>query len=157
MRVCLVLQDSLEPFLDEMLAKLTELLGAISKNPAKPNFNHYLFETFGVLIRAAGTKNTANNIQKFEAHLFPIFNYVLEQDITEFIPYAFQLLSLMLELQSGTVPQVYHELFPFLLMPVLWERPGYIPALTRLLQVSISIILNIARKILYFPGHTIPK
>lgn len=138
MRVCLVLQDSLEPFLDEMLAKLTELLGAISKNPAKPNFNHYLFETFGVLIRAAGTKNTANNIQKFEAHLFPIFNYVLEQDITEFIPYAFQLLSLMLELQSGTVPQVYHELFPFLLMPVLWERPGYIPALTRLLQAYVE-------------------
>ena len=77
-------------------------------------------------------------IQKFEAHLFPIFNYVLEQDITEFIPYAFQLLSLMLELQDQSIPQVYHELFPFLLMPVLWERPGYVPALVRLLQAYIE-------------------
>jgi len=137
MRVCLVLQELLEPYLDEMLAKLAELLTTISKNPSKPNFNHYLFETFGVIIRATCLKNKSL-IQKFEAHLFPIFNYVLEQDITEFIPYAFQLLSLMLELQDQTVPQVYHELFPFLLMPVLWERPGYIPALTRLLQAYIE-------------------
>lgn len=137
MRVCLVLQDKLEPYIDEMLAKLSELLTIISKNPSKPNFNHYLFETFGVLIRGVCLKNKSF-IQKFEAHLFPIFNYVLEQDITEFIPYAFQLLSLMLELQDQTVPTVYHELFPFLLMPILWERPGYIPALTRLLQAYIE-------------------
>lgn len=137
MRVCLVSQELLEPYLDEILAKLVELLSIISKNPSKPNFNHYLFETFGVIIRATCLKNKVL-IQKFEAHLFPIFNYVLEQDITEFIPYAFQLLSLMLELQDETVPQVYHELFPFILMPVLWERPGYIPALTRLLQAYIE-------------------
>lgn len=137
MRVCLILQEMLEQYLDEMLAKLAELLTTISKNPSKPNFNHYLFETFGVLIRGVCIKNRTL-IQKFEAHLFPIFNYVLEQDITEFIPYAFQLLSLMLELQDQAVPTVYHELFPFLLMPVLWERPGYIPALTRLLQAYID-------------------
>ncbi len=137
MRVCLVLQDLLEPYIDEMLAKLAQVLTVTSKNPTKPNFNHYLFEIFGVLIRAVCVKNTGL-IQKFEASLFPIFNYVLEQDITEFIPYAFQLLSLMLELQDKSVPQVYHELFPFLLMPVLWERPGYIPALTRLLQAYIE-------------------
>lgn len=137
MRVCLVLQEMLEPYIDEMLQKLADLLTTISKNPAKPNFNHFLFETFGVLIRAVCIKNRAV-ISKFEAYLFPIFNYVLEQDITEFIPYAFQLLSLMLELQDNTVPSVYHELFPFLLMPVLWERPGYIPALTRLLQAYIE-------------------
>ncbi len=44
----------------------------------------------------------------------------------------------MLELQDKIIPNVYHELFPFLLMPVLWERPGYIPALTRLLQAYIE-------------------
>ena len=137
MRVCLLLQETLEPYIDEMMSKLSELLTSISKNPAKPNFNHYLFETFGVLIRAVCLKNRSL-IQKFEASLFPIFNYILEQDITEFIPYAFQLLSLMLELQDQAVPGVYHELFPFLLMPVLWERPGYIPALTRLLQAYIE-------------------
>lgn len=44
----------------------------------------------------------------------------------------------MLELQDQSIPQVYLDLFPFLLMPVLWERPGYIPALVRLLQAYIE-------------------
>jgi hypothetical protein len=44
----------------------------------------------------------------------------------------------MLELYVNRIPDVYKELFPFLLMPVLWERPGYIPALTRLLQAYIE-------------------
>ncbi len=43
----------------------------------------------------------------------------------------------MLELHDQTIPSVYLELFPFLLMPVLWERPGYIPALVKLLQSYI--------------------
>jgi hypothetical protein len=32
-------------------------------------------------------------MDELEGHLFPIFNIVLEQDIAEFIPYAFQLLN----------------------------------------------------------------
>ena len=32
-------------------------------------------------------------MDELEAHLFPIFNLVLEQDIAELIPYAFQLLA----------------------------------------------------------------
>lgn len=70
---------------------------------------------------------------------------------TEFIPYAFQLLSLMLELHNQNIPGVYFELFPFLLMPALWERPGYIPALVRLLQVYIEKGANtvISEKIVY--------
>ncbi len=137
MRVCLMLQEKMEPYLDLIISKLILLLNSISKNPSKPNFNHYLFETFGVLIKGVCVRNKSL-IEKFESNLFPIFNYVLEQDITEFIPYSFQLLSLMLELHDQTIPQVYYELFPFLLMPVLWERPGYIPALTRLLQAYIE-------------------
>ncbi|CAF0704688.1 unnamed protein product [Brachionus calyciflorus] len=137
MRVCIILQETIEPYLDNLIVKLTGLLNAISKNPSKPNFNHYLFESFGILIRNACQKNKTL-IEKFETNLFPIFNYVLEQDITEFIPYEFQLLSLMLELHDQSIPSVYYDLFPFLLMPVLWERPGYIPALTRLLQAYIE-------------------
>lgn len=137
MRVCMVMQEKIEPYLDMIITKLIILLNSISKNPSKPNFNHYLFETFGVLIRSLCFANKSL-IEKFESNLFPIFNYVLEQDITEFIPYAFQLLSLMLELHDQSIPNVYLELFPFLLMPVLWERPGYIPALVKLLQSYIK-------------------
>jgi len=151
MRVCIVLgAECSDEYLDAMLAKLVLMLQACSKNPSKPNFNHYLFETLGVLIRGTAKKHSNNpemsqkQIAKFEANLFPIFNYVLEQDITEFIPYEFQLISLMLEMhdekrgEKAAIPQAYLELFPFLLMPVLWERPGYVPALVKLLQSYIK-------------------
>ena len=48
-----------------------------------------------------------------------------------------QVLSLMLELQNQTIPSQYMALFPFLLTPLLWERPGSIPPLTRLIQAFI--------------------
>jgi len=137
MRVCVVVQDDIVPYLGVVLSKLTSLLNAVSKNPSKPHFNHYLFETFGVLIRGVCAADKSH-VKGFEENLFPIFTHVITQDITEFIPYSFQLLSLMLELYSNQIPDTYRDLFPFLLMPALWERPGYIPALVRLLQAYIE-------------------
>lgn len=81
MRVCLSLQDHVEPYLDSLLAKLVLILNSISKNPSKPTFNHYLFETYGVLIRCVCIKNRAL-IQKFETNLCPTFDFILQQDIT---------------------------------------------------------------------------
>ena len=59
MRVALALGDSLPALLPQLLAPLAALLAAVAKNPAKPHFTHYLFETFGVLIRAACANTTA--------------------------------------------------------------------------------------------------
>ena len=42
---------------------------------------------------------------------------------SEFLPYVFQVLSLLLEIQQN-IPAPYMELFPLLLSPVLWERNG---------------------------------
>ena len=49
-----------------------------------------------------------------------------------------KVLSLMLELQNRPIPGQYMALFPFLLSPQLWERPGSIPPLTRLIQAYIE-------------------
>ena len=46
--------------------------------------------------------------------------------ITEFLPYVFQVLSLLLEIRQNEIPAPYMELFPLLLSPVLWERNGTI-------------------------------
>eukprot|EP00116_Pleurobrachia_bachei_P015934 sb/3476196/ len=113
------------------IAKLTE----ICRNPSQPHFNHYVFETFSCLIRGSCI-GKPENITGFESALFPVFQEILQKDVTEFIPYVFQVLSLMLELQNRPIPGQYMALFPFLLTPLLWERPGSIPPLTRLIQVS---------------------
>lgn len=44
--------------------------------------------------------------------------------VSEFLPYVFQVLSLLLEIRQDEIPAPYMELFPLLLSPVLWERTG---------------------------------
>lgn len=51
MRSFSTLQDKVIPFLGAALPKLTEKLQTVCKNPSKPHFNHYLFETFSLTIR----------------------------------------------------------------------------------------------------------
>lgn len=57
---------------------------------------------------------------------------------SEFIPYVFQVLALLLEVNPGGISETYLGLFQPLLQPVLWENSGNIPPLVRLLQAYIS-------------------
>lgn len=45
------LQENVIPYLAELLPKLTDKLALVARNPSKPHFNHYLFETIGLSIR----------------------------------------------------------------------------------------------------------
>lgn len=137
MRTFSMLQDNVIPYLGDLLPKMTLKLSQVSKNPSKPHFNHYLFETFSLAIRIVCRKNRSA-VLNFEEALFPVFEGILQQDIQEFVPYVFQLLSLFLEFQDSPVPEHYMSLFPCLLVPVLWERVGNIPALSRLLQAYLA-------------------
>lgn len=59
--------------------------------------------------------------------------------LSEFIPYVFQILALLLELRTNQdVPEPYMALFPCLLAPVLFERQANIHPLNRLLQAFVS-------------------
>ncbi|CAB3368472.1 Hypothetical predicted protein [Cloeon dipterum] len=138
MRSISTLQENVMPFLPEILTKLTERLRITARNPSKPHFNHYLFETLSLAIRIV-CKSNPEAVPSFEDVLFPIFQEILQADVQEFVPYVFQLLSLLLELRpSGTIPDSYMALFPCLMMPVLYERPGNIGPLIRLLQAFVS-------------------
>jgi exportin-2 (importin alpha re-exporter) len=64
---------------------------------------------------------------------------ILGQDVTEFIPYVFQLLALLLESNAPVpLPQRYKDLTTPLLTPALWESRGNVPALVRLLQAIMA-------------------
>lgn len=137
MRSFSMLQELIIPYIGTLVSSLTQKLIVVSKNPSKPHFNHYLFEAVCVCIRIACKANPAT-VSSFEESLFPPFQEILQQDVQEFIPYVFQILSLLLELHTDSVPEAYMALFPHLLPPVLWERPGNIPPLVRLLQAYIE-------------------
>lgn len=51
MRSFSTLQQKVIPLLGALLPKLTQKLQEVTKNPSKPHFNHYLFETFSLSIR----------------------------------------------------------------------------------------------------------
>lgn len=137
MRTFSLLQENVLPYLGQLLPMLTAKLVQASKNPSKPHFNHFLFEALSLSIRIACSKDPSA-VSGFESSLFPAFQDILQQDVQEFVPYVFQLLSLMLECHSSPVPEPYMALFPCLLAPVLWERPGNIHPLVRLLQAFIE-------------------
>ncbi|KAJ8305405.1 hypothetical protein KUTeg_015950 [Tegillarca granosa] len=138
MRSMSMLNENTIPFLPQIMKLLTEKLALVSKNPSKPHFNHYLFESICIGIKTT-CKVTPAAVHQFEEALFQPFTEVLQQDVQEFIPYVFQILSLLIDYhQGGSVPETYMALFPHLLAPALWERPGNIPPLVRLLQAYIE-------------------
>lgn len=78
----------------------------------------------------------------------------------EFVPYVFQVMSLLLEIHTSDIPSSYLALFPHLLQPVLWERTGNIPPLVRLLQAYLekgggTIASSAADKIVSACLHTV--
>lgn len=137
MRSLSLLQEAIVPYVATLIGHLTHKLLAVSKNPSKPHFNHYLFESLCLLIRITCKANPAI-VGSFEEALFPVFTQILQNDVQEFLPYVFQVMSLLLEIHSDGIPASYMDLFPHLLQPVLWERTGNIPALVRLLQAYLE-------------------
>ncbi|CAL8069631.1 unnamed protein product [Orchesella dallaii] len=137
MRSLSTLQEAVIPIMPHVLPKLVEILMMVTRNPSKPHFNHYLFESLSLCIRIMCSKNP-QFVAQFEASLFPIIQVVLQQDVIEFIPYMFQILSLLLDFHTNSIPDPYMTLFPCLLVPVLWERPANIHPLVQLLQAYIS-------------------
>jgi len=138
MRSFSALQECVVPYLAHLLPPLTNKLSQAAKNPTRPHYNHYLFESLSLSIRIV-CKSNPQAVSNFEQVLFPVFEEILKTDVQEFVPYVFQIMSLMLELHTeGNVPEPYMALFAFLLVPLLWERPANIHPLVRLLQAFIS-------------------
>ncbi|XP_068140757.1 exportin-2 [Drosophila tropicalis] len=140
MRSFHTLQGAAMPYMGVALPRLTEILTQVAKNPSRPNFNHYLFETLAISIKIV-CQTDASAVSSFEEALFPVFQGILQQDIVEFVPYVFQLLSVLLEVRetSGSpIPEPYWALFPCLLSPALWDRSGNVTPLIRLLSAFIK-------------------
>ena len=143
MRILLLVGSDIGPVVPLVSSKLTASLERVCKNPANPQFNHYLFESLAVLVKSCGTNpNTdavAGSMDQIEQLLFPPFQAVLSMEVEEFIPYVFQVLAEMLYYRPGTgLSDAYKGLFAPILSPPLWESKGNVPALTDLLKAYIT-------------------
>jgi len=128
-------------FLPVVVPKLTHKLGVVARNPTKPYFNHFLFETLALTIRSACSQENPSMRSEFEGVLFNILEVVLAQDVQEFTPYVLQLLNLVLGSHSvGTPSERFVKLFHDLLSPVHWEKQANVRPLTELMQTFVQKI-----------------
>ncbi|PWY72351.1 Cse1-domain-containing protein [Aspergillus heteromorphus CBS 117.55] len=131
MRVLIVIKEGVIPHTDSVLQHLITITRVISSNPSNPRFYYFHFEALGAFIRFAAPANP----DKLEQALYPPFAEILQGDVQEFMPYIFQLFAALLEANpSGSLPDYYQNLIAPILMPVMWESKGNIPALVRLLS-----------------------
>ncbi|XP_068237725.1 exportin-2 [Palaemon carinicauda] len=137
MRITNIIEDDLMQHAGLIVPQLVIKLQQVAKNPSKPHYVHFLFETLSLVIKTVC--NTVDNaVGEFDRNLFPVFQEILQNEVDSLIPYIFQIISLLLERQKVDVPEAYMSLLPFLVMPVLWERPGYVVPMVRLLQAYIE-------------------
>ncbi|KAL0464932.1 UNVERIFIED_CONTAM: Exportin-2 [Sesamum latifolium] len=115
---------------------LATVLNRVCENPKNPVFNHYLFESVALLIRRA-CEQDPSIISAFETSLLPSLQLILSRDVSEFFPYAFQLLAQLVDLNRPPLPGNYMEIFAILLMPESWKKSANVPALVRLLQAFL--------------------
>ncbi|CAA2965340.1 exportin-2-like [Olea europaea subsp. europaea] len=115
---------------------LTTVLNKVCENPKNPIFNHYLFESVALLVRRA-CEQDPSLISAFETSLLPSLQMILSRDVTEFFPYAFQLLAQLVDLNRPPLPGNYMEIFAILLLPESWKKSANVPALVRLLQAFL--------------------
>ncbi|KAJ3756512.1 CAS/CSE protein [Lentinula raphanica] len=139
MRVILTARQSLTPHHEQILKRLVAILGVISKNPSNPKFDQYIFESLSALIRFV-TAGSPTTIQTFENVLFSPLTIILEQDIDQYVPYAFQILAQLLSLRptSQPSPTQYKTLLPYILTPNTWVQQGSIPGLVKLLKAFLQ-------------------
>ncbi|KJZ80577.1 hypothetical protein HIM_00427 [Hirsutella minnesotensis 3608] len=134
MRILIVIKDGAVPILDNVLTHLVLITNVMKQNPSNPRFYYYHFEAMGALVRYCSGTSAA----LFNQKLWEPFHKILAEDVTEFLPYIFQILAQLLE---SSPPEAVSDNFKALLGPLLaaplWETRGNVPACTRLLSAVI--------------------
>ncbi|XP_057778621.1 exportin-2 [Salvia miltiorrhiza] len=115
---------------------LATVLNRVCENPKNPDFNHHLFDSVALLIRRA-CEQDPSIISAFETRLLPILQVILSRDITEFFPYAFQLLAQLVDFNRSPLPGNYMDIFAILLLQDSWKKSANVPSLVRLLQAFL--------------------
>ncbi|KZV93299.1 importin alpha re-exporter [Exidia glandulosa HHB12029] len=138
LRVIITTGSAIVPVYERILNRLIAILRVIMQNPSNPIFSQYTFESISALIRLV-TAAKPEKVSAFETALLPSIEVILQQDIDQFVQYAFQILSQLLEQHAeGTPPPpAYDAVVASLMQPQWWAQRGSIPPLVRLLRAYL--------------------
>lgn len=134
MRVLMVMKSGVQPYMNMVLDHLVAITDTIKQNPSNPRFYYYHFEALGSVVGTGSSEVTT----MLEERLWQPLNLILTEEVSEFMPYVFQIFAKLLEQNpTGALPTHFQALIPPLLQPALWETRGNVPAMTRLLAAII--------------------
>lgn len=134
MRVLIVLREGISAVASSVLSHLIDITNIIATNPSNPRFYYYHFESLGAVIRFSASSAT----EALGNALYTPFTNILQNQVDEFMPYVFQLLAALFEKDpKKPLPPQFSPLIAPVLMPVLWEQRGNVPALVRLLSAIV--------------------
>ena len=135
MRVLIVMKDGvISCGIDSVLTHLINITNVIKENPSNPRFYYYHFEAIGALVRFCSSSPQVNLLPQ----LWGPFSTILNEDVSEFVPYVFQIFAAVLELNpTAPVPGDFKLLIEGVLAPAPWETRGNIPPLVRFISAII--------------------
>eukprot|EP00913_Durusdinium_trenchii_P025173 g23632.t1 len=115
----------------KILQSLTQLVRALpSSGSGHAEFVHLLFGSLALALKAHSTAGST-------AVVFPMVEQLWVSQVEDLLPYCYQIMGLMLDLGHSPVP-LYGELLPKILAPDLWQAPGKVPGLVRLLRAFFA-------------------
>jgi exportin-2 (importin alpha re-exporter) len=142
---------SSKPYNGDIVSVLAGVLVEVNKNPSNPLFSHYFFESIGFTLRLAS--DNPDQCTAIESMLWEPLLTILRDDIVELLPYALQVLALLLDLHpsgsasrspaaptsamptsSSHIPEHFMGLYQPLCAPALFEVKGNVPAAIRLIS-----------------------
>eukprot|EP00929_Paragymnodinium_shiwhaense_P109893 TRINITY_DN76496_c0_g1_i1.p1 TRINITY_DN76496_c0_g1~~TRINITY_DN76496_c0_g1_i1.p1 ORF type:complete len:980 (+),score=200.37 TRINITY_DN76496_c0_g1_i1:116-3055(+) len=113
------------------LRGFVQIVDLAAVNPANPDYIHNIFEGIAICIKMLVPAREAD----VEQLLLPVIGRILDKNFADFLPYAFQLLGLLLDLvQSSKLQEQFASLLPRLLQEDFWSTAGNVPALNRTLR-----------------------
>ncbi|KAH6641560.1 CAS/CSE protein [Chaetomium tenue] len=135
MRVIIVMKEGvLDCGAESVLNHLISITNVIKENPSNPRFYYYHFEAIGALVRYCSNSPKLNMLPQ----LWTPFVAILNEDVSEFVPFVFQIFALLLELNpSNQVPGDFKMLIEAVLAPGPWETRGNVPPLSRFMAAII--------------------
>ncbi|EUD64672.1 hypothetical protein C922_04928 [Plasmodium inui San Antonio 1] len=120
MRIFLLCPEKLANLYLPLLIILDNTIKTIINDSHNPLFNHYLFELLTLIISLIYKSQNINNIQQVEEVVISTFSQILQMYVHDFIPYIFQILSIIVD-NTFTIQKIHMKILSNLYEMDLWK------------------------------------
>ncbi|CAA9987606.1 conserved Plasmodium protein, unknown function [Plasmodium knowlesi strain H] len=120
MRIFLLCPEKLTNLYVPLLLILDNTIKIIINESHNPLFNHYLFELLTLIISLIYKSENTNGINQVEEVVISTFSEILQMYVHDFIPYIFQILSIIVD-NTYTVQKIHLKILSNLYEMDLWK------------------------------------